>query len=361
MATVAKRGKKFSAVYKDRNGKQCWKAIGTNKTEALRIAQELETKEKQIMLGLIDPAAEAHRTERLKPVDTHIASYRAHLEANHRALNYINCTIQDIQRCFEFCKCDNAASLTLPMVDRWRNHCTKTGYPKHPTHPPTPDSRKTINRRIASLKSFFHFLRSIGACQNLILQDYKMLNVKGHETFNRRALTTDEAQRLIAATKDDNRRNIYLFALLTGFRKSEIAAMTPSHFDFENRIIRIQANEAKNKRENQSVVMHAYLADVLQKLCKGKESDEKIFQVPNRTYICGLLQKDLIAAGIDTKDVHFHSLRHTFATLLASAGVGGNTLMAMGRWKDVKTVARYVHPSRDDQRKAIAGLLPMGS
>ena len=109
MATVVRQGKKFSAVYKDRNGKQRWKTIGSNKTEALRIANEMESKEKQIMLGLIDPAAEAHRTERLKPVDTHIASYRAHLEANRRALNYVNCTIQDIQRCFEFCKCDNAA------------------------------------------------------------------------------------------------------------------------------------------------------------------------------------------------------------------------------------------------------------
>jgi site-specific recombinase XerD len=51
-------------------------------------------------------------------------------------------------------------------------------------------------------------------------------------------------------------------------------------------------------------------------------------------------------------DVTPHTLRHTFASRLAMAGVGLRTIQELGGWKEIKMVERYSHLS--DQHKAEA-------
>ena len=51
-------------------------------------------------------------------------------------------------------------------------------------------------------------------------------------------------------------------------------------------------------------------------------------------------------------DVTPHTLRHTFASRLAIAGVGLRTIQELGSWKEIRMVLRYAHLS--DQHKADA-------
>ena len=51
-------------------------------------------------------------------------------------------------------------------------------------------------------------------------------------------------------------------------------------------------------------------------------------------------------------DVIPHTLRHTFASRLAIAGVGLRTIQELGGWKEIRMVQRYAHLS--DQHKADA-------
>jgi integrase len=48
-----------------------------------------------------------------------------------------------------------------------------------------------------------------------------------------------------------------------------------------------------------------------------------------------------------------HTLRHTFASRLAMAGVGNKTLQDLGRWKRVEMVDRYAHLSPEHLAQAI--------
>ena len=51
-------------------------------------------------------------------------------------------------------------------------------------------------------------------------------------------------------------------------------------------------------------------------------------------------------------DVTPHTLRHTFASRLAIAGIGLRTIQELGGWKEIRMVLRYAHLS--DQHKADA-------
>ena len=42
-----------------------------------------------------------------------------------------------------------------------------------------------------------------------------------------------------------------------------------------------------------------------------------------------------------------HALRHTFAHNLKAAGVGDENLMALGRWRDAKSMFRYGKSTRE--------------
>src|SRR5438128_1574065 len=78
------------------------------------------------------------------------------------------------------------------------------------------------------------------------------------------------------------------------------------------------ASDAKYKGEHQHVPMHSALVEHLKALCKGKVPEDPVFDVPRKQAIVGLLHKDCQKAGIDTKRVDFHALRHTYISHLAA-------------------------------------------
>ncbi len=359
MASVTKRGKKWSAIYIDRNGKQKWKTGMTDKAKTLKLAQSLEDRETAIAAGQLDIHAEERAAERGKPIADHLAMFASHMEGKGRHANHCQYTIKDVERFAEHAGIVSAAGATIPKVDAWRSFCIAVGYPKSANGKvASPDSRKTANRRIASVKAFLRYLHGIGAVDHFIMDGYEMLHTKGHETFRRRALTQAEATALIEKCPDSHRRELYRFALKTGLRRSEIESLTPSSFNFEKRTIFLNARAAKVKTSHAFLSMHPAIIEPLKKLCTGKEPDSPVFKVPHRTDVVPILHADCRAAGIDPTDVDFHALRHTFCTLLAAQGVRPEVLMRLARHQDVATTMRfYVHVKPADEREALGRLI----
>ncbi|MHB1768617.1 MAG: tyrosine-type recombinase/integrase [Phycisphaerae bacterium] len=355
MASVQKRGNKWYAIFKNQYGLWSQKSGYSDKAMTMRLAQKLEDENKRILSGDLDPAAEQARIQRSKPVESHINQYESHLQSHRRHKYYIQGNILDIRYFFEFSKLTHASAVTIPMVDAWRNHCLTVGYKKkaHSINP-TPDSIKTVNRRITSLKMFLNFLVSFGGVERNVLIAYKMLNSVGHETFHRRSLTESEVELLLSKTPDEKRKMIYQFALQTGFRLSEIESMTPSNFDFKNKLIRINAIQSKRKTENQIIPIHNELFAPLRNACKGLNPDDKVFKFGRKNNIVPLLRADCAACGIDTTDIDFHALRHTFCSLLAETGIRPEVLSKLARHKQISTTMRYyVHVRPESEAEAL--------
>lgn len=359
MASVRRRGDKWYAIWTDASGKQRRRVGYSDKSATLRLARKMEDEARAIRLGDVDPQVETQRAERSRPVAEHIRAFEAHMKGKRRSAKHISYTVRDIRLGFAHAGASTAMALTRQMVDRWRAHCLDVGYPPQyrPDADPVPDSRKTANRRISSMRAFLKYLVWCGVLPGCILDGYSMLETRGHERRRRRALTRDEITRLLASVKDDGRRELYRFAILSGLRRSEIGLMTPASFDFERRTIRLWAGQAKRKGDDQYVPMHDALVEPLKALCANKADDGRLFDVGDKSGIVNAVRADCEAAGIDAAEVTLHSLRHSFCTLLAEANVRPDILMKLARHRNFSTTLRYyIHSTDADAREAISRL-----
>ena len=91
----------------------------------------------------------------------------------------------------------------------------------------------------------------------------------------------------------------------------------------------------------------------------------KLFHVPQD--LVGIFDRDLVAAGIKKTDVDgrtldVHCLRHTFATLLAKAGVVPRMAQELMRHSDIRlTMNVYTHLQLVDTAGAVEALPSIGA
>ena len=166
---------------------------------------------------------------------------------------------------------------------------------------------------------------------------------KHHEPF-----TSSELDQLLAcALVPRHRRDCYLLAARTGLRKSEIRRLAPSDVDLEAAVLRLDGALTKNRKAARVPL----LPDVVEALGRGIPTPPH-----HRT-----IKKDLVTAGLDPRGRGFHSLRSTFATHLAEAGVGLTTVQALMRHSDPKLTSNvYIHHRDERLREAMCRLIPSG-
>lgn len=343
MSTAVKQGKKWYAVYVDASGKQKWKVGYHDKAETQRLARKLEDEARSVRIGDVDPQVEARRIERARPVDLHIADYKAKLQAAGRSPGHIAYTVKDIEALVTYGAVNSASDITLPLVDRWVLAFKKDG-----------DANKTINRRVGSVQQFLRHLAEVGGVTKYLLNRYpKLPTGEAHKKRFTRALSREELETLLTHPSiPEARRQLYTFASKTGLRMSEARHVAPAWFDLGHYTLTIPAHISKAKRD-QTIPLHPSLAT----LAMGKPADLPIFTMPSKRHVIDQLRADCRAAGVDTKNVGFHALRHTFCTLLARANVHPALLQKLARHAHLDTTLRYyVHLQRSDEAQAIAML-----
>jgi len=181
------------------------------------------------------------------------------------------------------------------------------------------------------------------------------------QTFRRRALTVEKADRLLKAAGP--RRLVYLAALRTGLRRNELRTLQwgDLHMDPQERKPRITLRASVTKARRADTI--PLRKDILRELRAVKPADagptDKVFRaIPEgRT-----LDKDLQAAGIPKVDaagriVDFHALRHTLGTWLAKAGTAPREHMELMRHSSMAMTQRfYVDPHLLSLSEAMADL-----
>jgi len=185
------------------------------------------------------------------------------------------------------------------------------------------------------------------------------LNVRAprvaEKTFQRRALTPEEAARLLDAAPPD-RALVYAVALGTGLRRGELARLTWQDLDLseERPTLRVRAASAKNRREA-VLPLSRDLAHALR--AQARPGGRVFDRIPNTK----TLRRDLEAAGIEAENaqgrVDLHALRVTLATSLAQEGVPLTTAQELLRHCDPKlTSATYTKLRVEDLRGAVESL-----
>jgi integrase len=138
--------------------------------------------------------------------------------------------------------------------------------------------------------------------------------------------TKVDFQKLLVAMNEAWLKEIVIFATLTGLRRGEIINLRWQDVDLQRRIIVIQSNPTfKTKHGKKRVLPLNDTAFSILQSKHGKEASEYVFTLNGRQifddWLTHAFKKAVLVAKLPNTRLHFHSLRHTFASWLVQDGV----------------------------------------
>lgn len=207
-------------------------------------------------------------------------------------------------------------------------------------------------------------------------------------------LSKEEVEKIVNEAKDDNLYPIVITTIYTGMRKGEVMALSWDCIDFENRQINIRKSlcrvdlletdengknlyeyrilEPKTELSKRTIPMLPQVYEAL-KIQQKMQADWKeknaevysdqglVFTELDGNYIRQRAFMDRYHAFLDRygiRDIRFHDLRHTFATLLLEADVSMKVVQEMlGHSTITTSMDIYSHVSDAKKVQAIEKLL----
>jgi integrase len=195
---------------------------------------------------------------------------------------------------------------------------------------------KTANDYLEAARCFLNWLVKLGRALSNPLLSVEKAKTKDGKADEVRAFSDEEMLRLLAVAGE--RKAVYLMAVHTGLRRSELAALKwgDLHLDAVTPFVNVRASTTKNGKAADIRLLRELVAALDGLRTNGTPDDKQVFQgIPRieRFY------RDLKKAGIPLQDTLgrkavFHSLRHTFGTNLARGGVASRVAMALMRHSD---------------------------
>lgn len=221
-------------------------------------------------------------------------------------------------------------------------------------------SRNSINHRISTLRSLFHFLT-----HQELLEENPMLLVENLKAAKRNPdfLFPDEMIELldsIHVNDDLGIRNKALLELMyaSGLRCSEAVNLTLDCVDLNNQILLIHGKGNKDRyvpfHDYAKMWLTTYLQDARHHLTAKSNGCLNVFvnnrgqKLTNRG-IENII--DRITQNYDpTKKIHPHTIRHSFATHLLNAGADLKTVQELLGHENLSTTQIYTHITKEHLR-----------
>lgn len=192
----------------------------------------------------------------------------------------------------------------------------------------------------------------------------------GREPKPERVLTVDEQRIFLEAAKGQWNYNQYALILQTGIRAGELVALTWADVDLKRKLLRIEKTaeckrgvwETRSPKSKSSIRDIPLTAEAIRILKNQKSKMRSLGVVPmeHRDAVFMSQSGNLIKNSTYNKDIrricektgisHFsmHTLRHTFATRCAEAGMLPKTIQAiLGHSSIGITMDVYVHCTED--------------
>jgi len=135
--------------------------------------------------------------------------------------------------------------------------------------------------------------------------------------------------------------------LMTGMRLGEVCNLQWADVDFHARLLRIRSKGGWHPKAGVDSDVIALADDAIALLTRLPRVSLYVFPSKNggpryTSYVSKFFKIQVRRAGFDAR-VHFHTLRHTFATLLLRSGVGIYEVSKLMRHRSVTTTQIYLH------------------
>ena len=177
----------------------------------------------------------------------------------------------------------------------------------------------------------------------------ELAKVKGSSRRQKKPqiLSPEKFQELVTALKEPY-KTMAIVAMCTGMRVSEVLALRWEHFDFKAGAMLVQQGvvngrigKVKTEASNDEIPLDPAFADVLLKL-KGDRSEGLVFpsHVTGGCFYAGIIQRQILkpaGEAIDINGLGWHSLRHTYRSLLDETGAPIGVQQKLMRHSNVAT------------------------
>ena len=151
----------------------------------------------------------------------------------------------------------------------------------------------------------------------------------------------------------------FLFACYTGLRLSDIELLKWEKIIIENgqHFLKFQQKKTGSFEKIPLCPQAVEIIGHVQKLHAeyAPEGDDRVFILPCRTQLGTILNEWGCRSGL-TWRLHFHSSRHTFASMSISAGIPLFTTSKLLGHRSLRTIEIYAHPYMSDNIKAVQSL-----
>ena len=382
--------------YRDSAGKDRRESTGCRDRQAAeKVLADILASVEKIKAGVMSRQEMATSAQLETPIGKHIKNYLSQLavktiRGRRVSPKHVEYVRQRLERVIKDCRFQTLKDLDRKVVQRWMARLAKRPGGSQPL------SARTVNLYRASIMAFCNFCLEEGILlANPLAGLPKMQETE--PTRKRRPLTEDEIARLLIATqkrplqdaltirtgrnkgkpvarvKPAERQRLegigwtraltYKFMMLTGLRRGEVASLTVADIclDEANPYVHIEGRHAKSGRAA-TLPLRPDLADDLRKHIARlpRRPDTPLFSI-KRNFL-RTFNLDLAAAGIAKRDsqgrtVDVHSMRHTFATLLARSGVSPSVAQKLMRHSDIRlTMNTYTHLDLADTAGAVGAL-----
>lgn len=214
----------------------------------------------------------------------------------------------------------------------------------------TRNSRSSISRKLASVRTFFEFLIRKGAVKNNLA---KLVPTPRGEKRLPTFLTVDEVVKLLSIEGEGAlvSRDAAVLELLysSGLRVSELVGINLNDIDLKNLTVKVLGKGNKERIVPVGSKAARALDQYLQERPGMNPGGDHLFvntrgDRMNVRSVDRIIRKYALLAGIP-KNVSPHVLRHTFATHLLGGGADLRAIQEMLGHKSLSTTQRYTHTS----------------
>ncbi|MDT8342611.1 MAG: site-specific integrase [Longimicrobiales bacterium] len=240
--------------------------------------------------------------------------------------------------------------LTLEDINEFQLHLTRTGEL----------AWSTFNGYVCAIRFFY---------KEVLHLDWDIRHIPYQKTATQLpvVLSGGEICALLAATSNLKHRAIFMTLYGAGLRSAEARSLRVADIDSQRMVVRVV--QGKRRKDRYVMLSKQLLASLREYWRETRPGSTLLF--PGASPGCPLAPKSVARpllrasrrAGI-TKEVHPHTLRHTFATHLLERGVNIRVIQRLLGHKSLRSTEIYTHVAGSylqDTQSPLDDLLPVSA
>jgi integrase/recombinase XerC len=224
-------------------------------------------------------------------------------------------------------------------------------------------SNRSINRKIASLKSYYRFLQKIGEIVASPLSKHKALKISKKVEIPFSEVEMDAVLSSFGYTNDfQGKRDQLMIQLLyaTGIRRAELINLKLSDVDLETKNIKVLGKRNKERIIPMLISLEDYFLDYYRERDKIDSIEKSVYVFVSKsgnkiyeTLVYRTINKyfDEVSSKLKKSP---HILRHTFATHLLNKGADLNSVKELLGHSSLASTQVYTHNSIAELKKVHA-------